>query len=112
MQSFLSRISTALQPTPAGRFLLDIVRAALTVIRGFRGERISLRASALTYLSIFSLVPMVTVALALVRSLGGHKLADSVYNFAYGVLAPGIRDDYAQAPASPPRAGSAWRHSW
>ncbi len=75
--------------------MLDLFRAALSVARGFRGERISLRASALTYLSIFSLVPMLTVALALVEALGEEQFKQTLYGFVLEVLAPGIRQESA-----------------
>ena len=76
--------------------MLDLFRAALSVIRGFRGERISLRASALTYLSIFSLVPMLTVALALVEALGDEQFKQTLHGFVLDVLAPGIRKESAE----------------
>ncbi len=89
-------MKSALHGTGTGRFVLDVFRAALSVVRGFRGERISLRASALTYLSIFSLVPMLTVALALVEALGEEEFKQTLYAFVLEVLAPGIREDSAR----------------
>lgn len=94
LHALLFRATVVLQRTRSGRFLIDVVRAAIAVGRGFRGEKISLRASALTYISIFSLVPLLTVVLALVTRLG-PGLQMHVRTFMYDVLAPGIRDDGA-----------------
>lgn len=91
--AFLSRTAQTLERTRAGRFGLDIFRAVIAVARGFRGEKISLRASALTYISIFSLVPMLAVALGLVQLLGRHEFHDHLRTFVYGLLAPGIREE-------------------
>jgi membrane protein len=85
-----------LERSRAGRFVEDTVQAARAVLRGFRGERISLRAAALTYLSIFSLVPLFTVALALVEILRKELFRDLLRQFIYQVLAPGIREESAR----------------
>lgn len=88
---FVERI----QRTRGGRFAVDTARGAVAVAHGFRGERIALRASALTYISIFQLVPMLAVALALVEAIGAHEFNRQLRTFVFDVLAPGIREDSA-----------------
>ncbi len=78
-----------------GRFVLDVLLAAWAVARGFRGEKISLRASALTYISIFALAPLLTVALALVELFGQNDLHAQVRAFLLDLLAPGIAEESA-----------------
>ncbi|MBX5484423.1 MAG: YihY family inner membrane protein, partial [Myxococcaceae bacterium] len=92
----LGRIAHLLEPSRSGRFVLDIARALVAVARGFRGEKISLRASALTYISIFSLVPTLAVALALVEALGRHQFHEALRAFVFDLLAPGIREESAR----------------
>lgn len=91
----LHRTVRVLERYRGGRFAIDTLRAVIAVAHGFRGEKISLRASALTYISIFSLVPMLAVALALVSALAPRGLHAYVRTFIFDVLAPGIREDGA-----------------
>lgn len=93
--AILARSAEMLGDTRLARFTVDTLRAVVAVARGFRGERISLRASALTYISIFSLVPTLAVALALVDAVGRHHFHQSLRSFVFSVLAPGIREDTA-----------------
>jgi membrane protein len=88
----LRRIWAPLERTRSGRFAQDTVLAARAIIRGFRGEKITLRAAALTYISIFALVPLFTVALALVEALEQAELREALEGFIRQVLAPGIRE--------------------
>lgn len=88
-------VAQALDRTRAGRFVLDVTLAGWAVARGFRGEKISLRASALTYISIFALVPLLTVALALVERFGRTDLHAQVREFLLDLLAPGIAEESA-----------------
>jgi membrane protein len=88
----LRRIWAPLERTRWGRFAQDTVLAARAVIAGFRGEKISLRAAALTYISVFAMVPLFTVALALVEALRQAELRDALEGFIRQVLAPGIRE--------------------
>lgn len=69
------------------------LRAVAAVLRGYRGERISLRAAALTYFSIFSLVPLATVALVMLETLHQQAFHDRVHAYIQGVLAPGVQKD-------------------
>ena len=95
-EAFLARWwgqgAEVLRKTRTGRFLLDCIGAALLVARGFLGEKISLRASALTYITMLSTVPFLTVAFAIVRGLGEDSLRRSVHDFIYANLAPGARE--------------------
>lgn len=70
-------------------------RAVRTVLRGYRGEQLSLRAAALTYFTIFSLVPLITVALVLLEALHQRAFHDRVHGYIRDVLAPGIQQDSA-----------------
>jgi membrane protein len=81
-----------LRRTRGGLFLIDCVVAAAAVVRGFLGEKISLRASALTYITMLSMVPLLTVAFAIVRSLGQESLRRMVHDFIYTNLAPAARE--------------------
>src|SRR5436305_9001823 len=49
-----------------------VVRAVLLLLGGFRGEIITLRASALTYLTLLSLVPLLAVIYSVVDLVSGH----------------------------------------
>ena len=69
MDSFLLKVEQRLDPvwkrvenTRGGRFARDIVRALLGLLHGVRGEQVSVRAAALTYISLFSLVPLLRSA--------------------------------------------------
>jgi membrane protein len=80
------------QSTSAGRFATDTFLAARTVAQGFRGENLRLRAAALTYISMFSLVPLLTVALALLGQMHQDGLEERLL-FAVGqVLDPGVAE--------------------
>jgi membrane protein len=61
-------------------------------VHGFRGEKISLRASALTYITILSLVPFLTVIFAIVRAMGQDELRHGVHDFVFNNLGPGLRE--------------------
>lgn len=91
----LSAVARWLDRSRGGRFVLDVLLAGWAVARGFRGEKISLRASALTYISIFALAPLLTVALALVELFGQNDLHAQVRAFLLDLLAPGIAEESA-----------------
>ena len=84
--------SRSLAGTRAGRFTVGCARAARLVGRGFRGEKIGLRASALTFITMLSLVPALAVAFAIVRVLGQDSLRRVVHDFIFANLAPGARE--------------------
>jgi membrane protein len=85
-----------LERTRMGRFVEETLLAARAVLHGLRGEKISLRAAALTYITIFSLVPLLAVALALVEMLRAEQFRDLLKGFIHQVLAPGIREESAR----------------
>lgn len=90
-----ARVRTILQASRGGRFAGDTFKGLRAVIHGFRGERIRLRAAALTYISVFSLVPLLTVALVLIQSLHRKTFQTRLLQFIHDVFAPGIRDESA-----------------
>jgi membrane protein len=65
------------------------VRAVLLVLHGFRGEAITLRASALTYLTLFSLVPLLAVVYSIIDLFSGeaqiHDRVQSYINAQLGI---------------------------
>lgn len=65
------------------------------IVQHFLGEEIALRAAALTYVSIFSIVPLATLALHLLASFHQEALINRLHTFIEDVLAPGIRRDSA-----------------
>jgi membrane protein len=81
--------------TSPGRFLRDTVLAGHAVIQGFRGEDLNLRAAALTYISTFSLVPLLTVALVLLRALHQDAFQRRLRFAITEMLAPGVREESA-----------------
>lgn len=95
LKSTLVHTGQTLRTTSGGRFAADTMGAMRALVHGFRGENISLRASALTYATIFSLVPMLTVALAILQSLHQEEFQARVRGFVQELLAPGIREDTA-----------------
>ncbi|MFL5416964.1 MAG: YhjD/YihY/BrkB family envelope integrity protein [Myxococcales bacterium] len=65
----LERLRERVLAIPGAR---RVVRASLLWAGGFRGEVISLRASALTYLTLLSLVPLLAVIYSIVDLVSGH----------------------------------------
>lgn len=56
---------------PRGRsFLIKQLRILLLALRGFNEDRVSLRASALTYYTLFSIVPIVGLAFGIAKGFG------------------------------------------
>jgi membrane protein len=62
------------------------------VAEGFRGENLRLRAAALTYISMFSLVPLLTVALVLLSQFHQQGLEDRLLFAVEQVLDPGVKE--------------------
>jgi membrane protein len=66
------------------------VRALVLVGRGFRGEAITLRASALTYLTLFALVPLLAVVYSVIDLVSGEaQLHDRVQAYVNSQLGIG-----------------------
>jgi len=95
LRDALVSTSQTLRTTSGGRFASDTMDAMRALAHGFRGENISLRAAALTYATIFSLVPMLTVALAILQSLHQEEFQARLRGFVQELLAPGIREETA-----------------
>ncbi len=89
---YSDRARLALEKRRLGRWLLSVLEAAATVAHGFRGEKITLRASALTYITMLSLVPLLAVIFAIVSGLGQESLRKGVHEFVFDNLAPGVRE--------------------
>jgi len=67
-----------------------LVRALVLVGRGFRGEAISLRAAALTYLTLFALVPLLAVLYSVVDLFTGEaQIHDRVQGYVNSQLGIG-----------------------
>jgi membrane protein len=78
--------------TSVGRFATDTYLAGRAVIRDFQGENISLRAESLTFISVFSLVPLVTLGLVLLRTLHYDEFERRMRTAIHMALAPGIQE--------------------
>jgi membrane protein len=63
------------------------------VFAGYRGESVTVRAAALTYVSIFSLVPLAVVALVLLRTFREEIFQTRVERFVLRLLSPGAAAD-------------------
>ncbi len=82
-----------LEKTPMGRFITDTVLALRSLRNGFQGDNIRLRSAALTYISVFSLVPLLTVALTLLGVYHQESFQRRLRAFISAVLAPGVREE-------------------
>jgi membrane protein len=69
------------------------VARARAVFQGYRGVQITVRAAALTYISIFSLVPLAVVALVLLRAFGEEAFELRVERFVLRLVSPGVAED-------------------
>lgn len=67
------RIDLSTRP-PLQRLALRLVRFGWSVYKGFAADVGSLHASALTYYTLFAIVPMLVVGLALARVFGGEQI--------------------------------------
>jgi len=66
------------------------VRAVVLLGRGFRGEAISLRAAALTYLTLFALVPLLAVLYSAIDMFSGEaQIRDRVQSYVNSQLGVG-----------------------
>lgn len=72
---------------PWVRLLLVVTRIVYIVVTGFRRERIKLRAAALTYVTLLSLVPALAVVFSLFAAFGGlEEVEAELRNFVVGAL--------------------------
>jgi membrane protein len=64
------------------RLLLGVLRIIFIVVRESRNDRITLRASALTFTIVLSLVPMLALGTAVLKGLGaGDQMRQAAYSF-------------------------------
>ncbi|HYO71164.1 MAG TPA: YhjD/YihY/BrkB family envelope integrity protein, partial [Archangium sp.] len=84
-----------LERTRMGRFAMDTFVAVRGLARGFQGENIRLRAAALTYISVFSLVPLLTVVVALLGAYHQQEVQHRLRELIFAVMAPGVREESA-----------------
>jgi membrane protein len=64
------------------RLLRQILRIIFIVVREARNDRITLRASALTFTIVLSLVPMLALGTAVLKGLGaGDQMREAAYSF-------------------------------
>lgn len=94
-RQWAQRTWAPLERTRTGRFVADTVLAIRGLARGFQGENIRLRSGALTYISVFSLVPLLTVVLALLGAYHQQAFQHRLREFVFAVLAPGVREESA-----------------
>ncbi|QSQ18529.1 YihY family inner membrane protein [Myxococcus landrumensis] len=93
--AWLVRAWAPFQGTQLGRFATDTLLAARTVAQGFRGENLRLRAAALTYISMFSLVPLLTVGLVLLNAFHQDRFKERLRFIVRELLAPGVQEKSA-----------------
>lgn len=77
--------AAALHPRRSGRR----IRA---VFSGYRGENLGLRAAALTYISIFSLIPIAVLGLVLLRAVGEEAFERRMEQLVLRLLSPGLAE--------------------
>jgi membrane protein len=68
------------------------VRRVRAVFSGYRGEHLGLRAAALTYVSIFSIIPMAVVGLVLLRQLAEESFEKRLEHLVLRLLSPGLAE--------------------
>jgi membrane protein len=79
---------------PLRRFLITLLRMAAVVTRGFADHQLTTRAGALTYVTMFSLVPTLAVAFAMFSVFGGLAQARGpLLEGLMSYLAVGVRDE-------------------
>lgn len=85
--SLVSRLMDwANNPLPDGSYFLkklhSIFRILLITLKEFTGNELNIRASALTYTILLSLVPMLAMSTAVLKGLGGNdQLRTAVYSY-------------------------------
>src|SRR5262245_16788297 len=80
--------AAALTPRTSG----EAARRIRAVFSGYRGENLGLRAAALTYITIFSLVPLAVVGLVLLRALGEEAFERRMEQLVLRLLSPGLAE--------------------
>ncbi len=73
-----------LEGLPRGKsFLLKVLRIVLLAVRGFHADQCALRASALTFYSILSIVPVVAVGFGIAKGFGFQAMLRSRIEAAF-----------------------------
>jgi membrane protein len=75
------------------RLLYRLGRIAYCTVRGFFEHRLTVRAAALTYYSVLSVVPFLAFAFAVLKGLGAYGV------FLDGTLRPYLRETFGGSPA-------------
>lgn len=101
MESFFSIAYWSERLKQGKSLIAKTIRIVVAAMRGFSNDDCSLQASALTYYSILSIVPVLAVAFGIAKGFGFEKhlekevtqkffeqkeLADKIINFAYSAL--------------------------
>ena len=90
--------------TPGKRFLVNLVKIVYIVVRGFLKDSCPLRASAMTYASLLSIVPLMAFAFALAKgfnvsmdplkgwiiekiALGNYEIGNRIFDFVNNIKA-------------------------
>lgn len=86
------------------QLLRAILRIHYIVVRESKRDRINLRASALTFTVVLSLVPMLALGTAVLKGLGaGDQMRQAAYRFVEQLEEPVTLPDSAATPPSPDR---------
>ncbi len=83
---FLKRDIWRIQPgelSPRKSFLIRQLRILILAIRGFNEDQVHLRASALTYYSIFGLIPVMALAFGIAKGFGLENYVEEQLSAAF-----------------------------
>jgi membrane protein len=97
---WIDRTTEALDRTRGGRYILELARGSLTVLHHLFQERIFERASALSFGTIVSFVPLLALSVAIAGSIGHGWLRSRIQELVTIFLAPAFRKgslDYLEA---------------
>ena len=70
----------------------EAARRIRAVFSGYRGEQLGLRAAALTYISIFSVVPLAVLGLLTLRAMGEESFELRLEHLVLRLLSPGVAE--------------------
>ena len=76
-------------PTWVERLGRKVLQVGVIVVQGIRGDQIALRASALTYFALLSLVPVLAIAFSLVEAFG---VSEEIALYLVEYVTPGVPD--------------------
>ncbi len=78
---------------PGKAFLYRVSRIAYSTAHGFREDRLTFRAAALTYFSVLSIVPFLAFAFSVLKGFGAYR------SFIEGTIRPYLRSTFSGNPA-------------